>query len=235
VTDGPRHVPAPSGEPLLELLRVMDRLRSPGGCPWDAEQTHASLVGYLTEEAYETVEAIETGDRDAMREELGDVLLQVVFHSRIAQEHLADPWSVDDVAAGIVAKLVARHPHVFGDETADSAAHVESTWLARKTAEKSRESVLDGVPAGLPALLLASKLLDRARHGGVETPAAAPEVTAVAEQAISELGAERLGELLLALVATGHSHGVEADPALRSALRSFEEHVRQQERPAPNR
>ena len=235
MTQGPRHVPAPSGEPLLELLRVMDRLRSPGGCPWDAEQTHASLVGYLTEEAYETVEAIETDDRDAMLEELGDVLLQVVFHSRIAQEDPTDPWSVDDVAAGIVAKLVARHPHVFGDETADSAAHVESTWLARKTAEKSRDSVLDGIPAGLPALLLASKLLYRSRHGGVDVPAAAPEVSAAAEQALAEVGAEHLGELLLALVAAGHSAGVEADPALRSALRTFADRVRQQERLAPNR
>ncbi len=123
---GPREVPTPSGEPLLELIAVMDRLRSPGGCPWDAEQTHQSLVSYLTEEAHEAVEAIETGDRAAMREELGDVLLQVMFHSRIAQEDESDPWSIDDVAAGIATKLVARHPHVFGDETADSAAHVRS-------------------------------------------------------------------------------------------------------------
>ena len=95
-----RDVPTPTGEPLLELIAVMDRLRSPGGCPWDAEQTHQSLVSYLTEEAHEAVEAIETGDRAAMREELGDVLLQVMFHSRIAQEDETDPWSIDDVAAG---------------------------------------------------------------------------------------------------------------------------------------
>ena len=107
---GSRAVPAPSGEPLIELIAVMDRLRSPGGCPWDAEQTHESLVSYLTEEAHEAVEAIETGDRAAMREELGDVLLQVMFHSRIAQEHDADPWSIDDVAAGIAAKLRGPPP-----------------------------------------------------------------------------------------------------------------------------
>ncbi len=205
--DGPRDVPLPSGEPLLELIRVMDRLRAPGGCPWDAEQTHASLVSYLTEEAYEAVEAIETGDRDAMREELGDVLLQVMFHSRIAQEHPSDPWSVDDVAAGIAAKLVTRHPHVFGDETASSAAHVESTWLASKTAEKARGSVLDGIPAGLPALLLAGKLLYRAQHGGVDVPAARPGVTAAAAQALDSVGTAGLGELLLALVASGPSAG----------------------------
>ena len=114
----------PTGEPLLELVRVMNRLRSPGGCPWDAEQTHRSLVEYLVEEAYETVEAIETDDRVALREELGDVLLQVVFHSRIAEESVDDPFSIDDVAAGIVAKLIARHPHVFGDGDALTAPQV---------------------------------------------------------------------------------------------------------------
>ncbi len=176
-TEGPqsRDVPAPTGQPLLELIAVMDRLRSPGGCPWDAEQTHQSLVSYLTEEAHEAVEAIETGDRAAMREELGDVLLQVMFHSRIAQEDESDPWSIDDVAAGIAAKLVARHPHVFGDESVDSAAHVESVWLARKTAEKSRDSVLDGIPTGLPALLLAAKMHYRVTHGGVQLPPADPD------------------------------------------------------------
>ena len=119
---GTEGVSSPSGEPLLELIRVMDRLRSPGGCPWDAQQTHRSLVEYLIEESYETVEAIETEDRDALREELGDVLLQVMFHSRIAQESADGPFSIDDVAQGIVDKLVSRHPHVFGDATADSAA-----------------------------------------------------------------------------------------------------------------
>ena len=127
----------------------MDRLRSPGGCPWDAEQTHESLVEYLVEEAYETVEAIETDDDDALREELGDLLLQVVFHARIAQEH-DEPWTVDDVAAGIVDKLVARHPHVFADGDATTAAQVEENWQTLKNAEKGRESVTDGVPVALP-------------------------------------------------------------------------------------
>ena len=226
MSDGPRVVPAPTGEPLLELIGVMDRLRSPGGCPWDAEQTHASLVQYLTEEAYEAVEAIEAGDRAGMREELGDVLLQVMFHSRIAQEDPDDPWSVDDVAAGIAAKLVSRHPHVFGDETADSAAHVESVWLARKTAEKARESVLDGIPAGLPTLLRAGKLLSRAEHGAVAVPATSEPVAAAAADALAAVGPDQLGELLLALVAAGRAAGVEADPALRAAARGYEARVR---------
>jgi XTP/dITP diphosphohydrolase len=211
----------------------MDRLRSPGGCPWDAEQTHESLVSYLTEEAHEAVEAIETGDRAAMREELGDVLLQVMFHSRIAQEDDADPWSIDDVAAGIAAKLVARHPHVFGDETADSAAHVESVWLARKTAEKSRESVLDGIPAGLPALLLAAKMRYRATHGGVAVEVTGEATRAVADRALDEVGTDRAGELLLAVASAALDRGVDPESVLRGALRDYAERVRAAEVASP--
>lgn len=223
---GPRVVPTPSGQPLLELIAVMDRLRSPGGCPWDAEQTHQSLVSYLTEEAHEAVEAIETGDRAAMREELGDVLLQVMFHSRIAQEDDADPWSIDDVASGIANKLVARHPHVFGDETADSAAHVESVWLARKTAEKSRDSVLDGIPAGLPALLLAAKMHYRVTHGGVQVDPVDADARARATQLLDEVGPDGTGELLLALATVALDRGVDPESALRGALRGYGERVR---------
>ena len=226
VPAGPRDVPAPSGEPLLDLIRVMDRLRSPGGCPWDAEQTHESLVSYLTEEAHEAVEAIETGDRAAMREELGDVLLQVVFHARIAQEDDDDPWSIDDVAAGIASKLVARHPHVFGDETAETPAHVESAWLARKAAEKSRESVLDGIPAGLPALLLAAKMRYRATHGGVEVAVADEATRALAASALEEVGEDRAGDLLLALAVEALDRGIDPESALRGALRGFAADVR---------
>jgi uncharacterized protein YabN with tetrapyrrole methylase and pyrophosphatase domain len=149
-----------------------------------------------------------------------------MFHSRIAQEDPDDPWSIDDVAAGISAKLISRHPHVFGDETADSAAHVESVWLARKTAEKSRDSVLDGVPAGLPSLLLADTLLSRAGHGGVAEPATTPDVAGIAGRALAEAGPQRLGELLFALVAAGRDSGVDADPALRAAVRGYEARVR---------
>lgn len=127
----------PSGAALLDLVAVMDRLRSPGGCPWDAEQTHASLVPYLVEETYEAVEAIESGERDHMAEELGDVLLQVVFHARVAQEDEVAPFDIDDVAAGIAAKLRRRHPHVFGDVVADTPEAVAANWSVIKAAEKA--------------------------------------------------------------------------------------------------
>lgn len=221
-----RAVPPPSGGPLLDLVAVMDRLRAPGGCPWDAEQTHESLVTYLTEEVYEAVEAIETHDRAAMREELGDVLLQVMFHARIAQEHPTDPWSIDDVAAGIAAKLVARHPHVFGDETADSAAHVEAAWLARKAREKQRESVLDGIPQALPALVLASKMHYRATHGGVPAQVVEPGVRQVALGAVEAVGADRIGELVLALVELSHAEGADLEASLRGALRDYAGRIR---------
>lgn len=143
--------PAPRGARLLELVEVMDRLRSPGGCPWDAEQTHESLAPYAVEEAFELAEAIEGGDRDELADELGDVLLQVAFHARVAQEHPDAPFDIDDVAGRIVAKLRRRHPHVFADVHAPSAADVEANWEAIKAAEKpERTGPLDGVPAGLP-------------------------------------------------------------------------------------
>lgn len=208
------------GERLLDLVAVMDRLRSPGGCPWDAEQTHARLVQYLVEETYETVEAIETGDAAALREELGDLLLQVVFHARIAEEDPAAPWTIDDVADGIVAKLIRRHPHVFGDATADTPAQVESAWQALKAAEKGRTSVTDGVPMGLPALTLAAKLHTRARNGGVQA-AAAPSTSAL-ESAARDLDDERaLGEALLGLVAFAQERGWDAEAALRQACRDY--------------
>ncbi|MCU0296628.1 MAG: MazG family protein, partial [Candidatus Nanopelagicales bacterium] len=123
----------------------MDRLRSPGGCPWDAEQTHESLVQYLVEETYETIEAIDADHRDGLIEELGDLLLQVVFHARIGQES-DDPFDIDDVAGGIADKLIARHPHVFGEAPAETAEDVEAAWFERKRQEKGRTSVTDGVP-----------------------------------------------------------------------------------------
>ena len=146
----------------------MDRLRSPGGCPWDAEQTHASLARYLLEEAYEAFEAIEDGDLDGLREELGDVLLQVVFHARLAAERPPpEGWDIDDVAAGLVDKLVRRHPHVFGEVEVRGAADVETNWAAIKKAEKARQSAVEGIPLSQPALTLAAKLQRRAESVGV--------------------------------------------------------------------
>ncbi|QGN59156.1 MazG family protein [Nostocoides sp. HKS02] len=166
------------GSRLLDLVAVMDRLRSPGGCPWDAEQTQESLVKYLLEEAHEAAEAIESGDRDHIREELGDVLLQVAFQSRVAQEHPAQPFDIDDVAGGIVDKLVRRHPHVFADADASSPEEVERAWEQIKAQERAakaghtggeagHESLLHGIPRSLPSLLAAEKVLARwERTGG---------------------------------------------------------------------
>src|SRR5665647_1733495 len=134
-----------------DLVAVMDRLRSPGGCPWDAAQTHASLLPDAVEEVYEVVEAVENDDRTALCEELGDLLLQVVFHARVAQEHQTEPFGLAEVAAGVAAKLRHRHPHVFGDAVVADAEDVHRRWEEIKKAEKARASVLDGIPAGLPS------------------------------------------------------------------------------------
>ncbi len=156
------------GAKLLDAVAVMDRLRSPGGCPWDAEQTHRSLMPYLLEEAYEAYETLEEGDDAGLREELGDVLLQVLFHARIAQEGPAGQgWSVDDVAAGLVEKLVSRHPHVFGDVEVSGSGEVNERWEQLKAEQKGRASVTDGVPMGMPALSLAAKLQRRADKLGL--------------------------------------------------------------------
>ena len=153
------------GSRLLDVVAVMDRLRSPGGCPWDAAQTHASLAPYLLEECYELYQALEDDDRDGLREELGDVLLQVAFHARLGQE--GEPaFSLDDVAGDLVDKLVRRHPHVFAGASADD---LEGSWEALKAAEKGRTSVTDGVPLALPALMLAAKLQKRGSRLGAPT------------------------------------------------------------------
>lgn len=221
------------GSRLLDLVAVMDRLRSPGGCPWDAKQTHQSLATYLLEETYETLEAIETQDDVHLREELGDLLLQVVFHARIAEERVAsEPWSVDDVAEGIVEKLVRRHPHVFaveqrrdergtsGDRSATggtalpSLESLDRIWEEQKAAEKARTSALDGVPMGQPALSLASKLLHRVEKAGVEV--AVPPLETDGD----------VGDLLLAVVALARSRGEDAEQALRAAVRRWTDAVR---------
>ncbi|MBX6391655.1 MAG: MazG family protein, partial [Frankia sp.] len=175
------------GALLLDAVAVMDRLRSPGGCPWDAEQTHASLAPYLLEETYEAYQAIEDGDLAELREELGDVLLQVLFHSRLAQEHEpgAGRFDIDAVAAGLVAKLVRRHPHVFGEVAVAGAEQVVSNWEAIKAAEKGRRSVTEGVPLSQPALTLAAKLQKRAARIGVPADLVLP---AAAEPAVAAEG-----------------------------------------------
>ena len=195
---------------LRALVRVMDRLRSPGGCPWDAEQTHESLVPYALEEAYELAEAIESGDRTALREELGDVLLQVVFHARIAQEDPDDPFDVDDVAADLVAKLVRRHPHVFEGA---SAHDLDATWEAMKQAEKGRTSVTEGVPLGQPALSLAAKLQKRAGRIGAPIPSY-----------------DGLGGELWQAVQRCRAAGLDPEAELRAVARGFRDRLADVER-----
>jgi XTP/dITP diphosphohydrolase len=210
---------APAGAALLDAAAVMDRLRSPGGCPWDAEQTHESLLTYLIEESYELYEAIEDGDRDAMREELGDVLLQVLFHARVAAEDAARPFTIDDVAGDLVAKLVGRHPHVFaGSERIDTAERQEHRWEELKRAEKQRESSVDGVPLGQPAVALAAKLTSRTARAGLP-----------ADLLPSGVG---VGEQLFVLAARAKLAGVDPEAELRSAARRFADAVRVAERSA---
>lgn len=213
-----------AGSRLLDLVATMDRLRSPGGCPWDAEQTHESLATYLLEETYETLEAIENGDDTHLREELGDLLLQVLFHARIAEERESGAWSIDDVAAGINDKLIRRHPHVFGEdgETAEGAAWVAGRWEQLKREEKARTSAVDGIPPALPALALAAKLVQRAQGAGIEAPTSDVAVPEVAS-------GEQLGDLLLSLVADATKQGIDAEQALRTASRRYADLIRSRE------
>ncbi|MCC5697168.1 MazG family protein, partial [Klebsiella pneumoniae] len=160
--------PAPTGMELLDAVAVMDRLRSPGGCPWDAQQDHRTLRKYLVEETYELLDAIAQRDRGAMREELGDVLLQVLFHARVAAEDEADPFDIDEVAAGLVGKLVSRHPNVFAEDgQVLDAESQHARWEELKQQEKQRDSIVDGVALGQPAVALAAKLVQRASRAGV--------------------------------------------------------------------
>ncbi|SDQ48453.1 MazG family protein [Thermostaphylospora chromogena] len=204
------------GARLLDLVTVMDRLRR--GCPWDAKQTHESLVPYLLEEAYEVLETIEEGDYGALREELGDLLLQVAFHSRVAQERPRerDGFDIDDVAEGIVNKLVRRHPHVFGSLQVEGEEQINDNWEAIKAAEraeKGRESALDGVPMGQPALTLAAQLQRRAERLGA--PADLPA------EGVSPLGAR-----LFELVRQARAEGLDPEAELRAAARAYRDRVR---------
>jgi len=217
------------GDRVRDLVAVMNRLRSPGGCPWDARQTHASLVEYLIEEAYETVEAIEAGDDAALREELGDLLLQVVFHARIAQENdpsIEEPWDIDDVADGIINKLVSRHPHVFGDVSADSAEQVEANWHALKAKEKGRDSVTEGIPEHLPALVRAGKVISRSKNVEVPQAPRQDEGSSIVDRLQDQ---EELGDLLFALVAASRARGWDAETALRGAIRNQIARIREAE------
>ncbi|CAB4933027.1 unannotated protein [freshwater metagenome] len=197
------------GSELARLAQVMDQLRSPGGCPWDGEQTHESLLKYLLEESYEFVDAVHSDNRVDMREELGDVLLQVYFHARIAQEHPTDPFTIEEIAKTIADKLVRRHPHVFAGVEVNSSEEVVQNWEALKRQEKGRTSALDGIAMAQPALPLIEKLLHRASSHGVnvDAPDSVDLATTADESAV--------GQAFLAVIAWAQANGVDAESALR--------------------
>lgn len=215
---------------LDDLLKIMELLRSPGGCPWDIAQTHQSIRANMLEEAYETADAIDRMDMDNLKEELGDVLLQVVFHSRMAQE--AEQFTFHDVVDGICKKLVYRHPHVFGTAGAQDPAEALSVWDAQKRAEKGQATAgaaLDSVARALPALTRASKLQSKAAKAGFDWKDAAPALDKLSEEleelktAVKECSnvEEELGDLLFAAVKVGRFVQVDGEQALQKACEKF--------------
>lgn len=208
---------------LLRLREVMDKLRSPGGCPWDAEQDHESLLKYLLEESYEFIEAVENKDRTSMQEELGDLLLQVYFHSRMAEEDADNPFDVEDVAKTVTDKLIRRHPHVFGDTKVESSSEVLENWEAQKAAEKGRSSIIDGVPLAQPALPLAAKVLYRMNKLNFTLEVDKP--TKISEQ----LNQDQFGDLLLGLIAQAVDLGIDPEAALRTATKSLISKIQEHE------
>jgi len=214
---------------LEELIAVLEKLRAPGGCAWDAEQTHESLVKYLVEESYELVDAIERGDRDEMIEELGDVLYQVVFHADIAAHTPGEEFTLEDVAANMTAKMIGRHPHVFGDSAQKDALNIQSgsdvsgMWDELKKADKGhRTSVLDGIPQSMPALALADKVLGKAEKIGI-LDADGPAALALSNET-------ELGGVLLAIVTSARANGLDAERALRTVLRELQDEIRDVEK-----
>jgi XTP/dITP diphosphohydrolase len=204
-------------------------LRQPGGCPWDTEQTHESLTKYLIEEAYELVDAIESGNRDEVLEELGDVLYQVIFHSDLAATgSLGEKFDIQDVAELSAKKMMGRHPHVFGNEeelqkfAATTGEEVMVNWDDHKKKEKPhRESILDGIPQAMPALALADKVLGKAEKIGL--------LDAEAPGPFSVTSEDELGAILLAIVSSARSAGLESERALRSALKALQVEIREVE------
>ena len=200
---------------LIRLREVMDKLRSPGGCPWDAEQDHTSLLKYLLEESYEFIESVESNDRDAMQEELGDLLLQVYFHSRIAEEDAKQPFNIEDVAKSVADKLIRRHPHVFAGEVVDSSADVLENWEKQKAAEKGRTSAIDGVPLAQPALPLATKVLYRLKKLNYDLSVSEPI------KLKDDVDQDQFGQILLGLITQAVDKGLDPEAALRQATKEL--------------
>jgi XTP/dITP diphosphohydrolase len=209
---------------LQRLVEVMDRLRSPGGCPWDAEQTHESLIKYLLEESYEFIDAIETDDRAGMREELGDVLLQVYFHSRIAQDHPTDPFSIEDVAGAIADKLISRHPHVFENLEVSGTDEIIENWEAIKAREKGRTSAIDGIAMSQPALPLVAKILYRAEKYNVDL-----DVNSYSSEKATE---KSVGEALASVIAWAQDNDIDPENAVRAQAREMIRQIQASEKQA---
>ena len=203
------------GSELIRLREVMDKLRSPGGCPWDAEQDHTSLLKYLLEESYEFIESVENNDRDAMQEELGDLLLQVYFHSRMAEEDAKQPFNIEDVAKSVADKLIRRHPHVFAGEVVDSSADVLENWERQKAAEKGRTSAIDGVPLAQPALPLATKVLYRLKKLNYDLSVSEPI------KLKDDVDQDQFGQILLGLITQAVDKGLDPEAALRQATKEL--------------
>lgn len=204
---------ARSGPAFERLVSVMARLRAPGGCPWDAEQTHQSLAVHLLEEAHETLDAIDSGNMHDLEEELGDLLLQVVFHAEIAAE--TGQFEIGDVVDGLVNKLIDRHPHVFGEVQVRGSADVVANWETLKKQQKGRMTLTEGLPKGLPALIYAHKVLRRVSGVGHQF-AASPERLAELSRAMgAEVTEETVGDLLLEAVALAGAAGIDPEGALR--------------------
>jgi XTP/dITP diphosphohydrolase len=203
------------GSELIRLREVMDKLRSPGGCPWDAEQDHTSLLKYLLEESYEFIESVENNDRDAMQEELGDLLLQVYFHSRMAEEDAKQPFNIEDVAKTVADKLIRRHPHVFAGEVVDSSDDVLENWEKQKAAEKGRTSAIAGVPLAQPALPLATKVLYRLKKLNYELTVSEPI------KLKDDVDQDQFGQILLGLITQAVDKGLDPEAALRQATKEL--------------
>jgi XTP/dITP diphosphohydrolase len=201
----------------------MDKLRSPGGCPWDAEQDHASLLKYLLEESYEFIESVENNDRQAMQEELGDLLLQVYFHSRMAEEDATQPFNIEDVAKSVADKLIRRHPHVFAGALVDSSEDVLENWEKQKAAEKGRTSAIDGVPLAQPALPLATKVIYRLNKLNYDLPISKPISLP------SEINQDQFGQILLGLISQAVEKGLDPEAALRGATKTLIAQIQEHE------
>ena len=208
---------------LIRLREVMDKLRSPGGCPWDAEQDHASLLKYLLEESYEFIESVENNDRQAMQEELGDLLLQVYFHSRMAEEDATQPFNIEDVAKSVADKLIRRHPHVFAGASVNSSEDVLENWEKQKAAEKGRTSAIDGVPLAQPALPLATKIIYRLNKLNYDLPISKPISLP------SEINQDQFGQILLGLISQAVEKGLDPEAALRDATKTLIAQIQEHE------